>query len=211
MDAVEICRRIHEALDALPRWHEPSQNLPLKGIYFFYEDGEMCSHTGKHRIVRVGIHGERSSLRKRLMQHYRLNREGSVFRKHLGSALLKKAGVVDNEIREWNKKRRSLRWAEFKDTEREVSKLLRSKFFFRVVSVEDPNERKRLEVKLIATLASCPSCKPSDSWLGQFAWNEKVKRSGLWNSNFVYSPTEISREDVATFEQLACETSISHI
>jgi len=154
----------------------------------------------------VGIHGERATLQKRLKQHYRLNREGSVFRKHLGTALLKKKGLLDDKIIEWKKGRKSLRWNDFKGVEDEVSGILHSKFFFKVVAIPDIRERKAFEEKLIATLASCPQCKPSEGWLGRFAWSEKVRRSGLWNSNYVDSENKIDVDDLESLKQLVRQT-----
>ena len=202
MDAFEACKQIHSALENLTKYHEPSIELPQNGIYFFYEAGEVCSHTGKSRVVRVGTHGERATLRKRLRQHYRLNREGSVFRKHLGTALLKRKGLLDEEITEWRKGRKSPRWSDFKGTEDEVSRLLRSNFFLRVVTVDNFEEREVLEEKLIASLAACPQCRPSEGWLGRFAWSERVRRSGLWNSNYVYSENRMDVSDLERFRKL---------
>ena len=158
------------------------------------------------RIVRVGIHGKKATLRKRLRQHYRLNREGSVFRKHLGTALLKRKGFPDDEIIEWKKGRKSPRWSDFKDVEDEVSQILRSRFFFRVVAVDDVAERKTLEEKLIASLAACPHCRPSEGWLGRFAWSEKIRRSGLWNSNHVNSENKMDVDDLERLKQLVRQT-----
>jgi len=206
LNIAETCGQIHKTLEALPKYSEPLTDLPRNGIYCFYEDSEVCSHTGRPRIVRVGIHGERATLRKRLKQHYELNREGSVFRKHLGTALLKKKGHTDEEITEWRKGRRSQRWSDFKDTEDEIKQLLQSKFFFRVISVDSVDEREVLEEKLIASLAACPQCEPSEDWLGRFAWNEKVRRSGLWNSDHVDSENKMNSKDLERLNQLVKQT-----
>ncbi len=206
LNLTEPCKQTHRALQSLWKYYEPATNLPQNGIYFFYEEGEFCSHTGKARIVRVGTHGERATLRKRLRQHYRLNREGSVFRKHLGTALLKKKGFLDDQISEWRKGRKSKRWNDFKDTEDEICQLLRSKFFFRVIAVDSANERKILEEKLIASLAVCSECKPSTGWLGRFAWSKKIRKSGLWNSNYVDSENKMDAEDLERLRQLVRQT-----
>jgi len=79
MNIIEACKQIHEILESLPRWSEPSNHLPKNGIYFFYEEGEITPHTGKQRIVRVGTHGASRTLKQRLKNdHYRGNREGSI-------------------------------------------------------------------------------------------------------------------------------------
>ena len=40
------CRVIHEILESLPEYDykTPPFELPTNGIYFFYEDGEFCTH-----------------------------------------------------------------------------------------------------------------------------------------------------------------------
>lgn len=222
MQEREACKRIHKVLESLPKWREPSYDMPKNGIYFFYEEGESTPHTGKQRIVRVGTHGTKKgirrvrTLRQRLRDHYKdyknhtCPREGSIFRKHLGSALLKRAGGSERLIKEWMRGRKSLLWDtknEFKETEQKVGEVLRSRFFFRVIHVNNAEERKVFEKKLIATISACPVCRPSEKWLGNFARSEKVRRSGLWNSNFVDSPARLTEKDLMRLEQLACETS----
>jgi hypothetical protein len=48
-----------------------------------------------------------------------------------------------------------------------------------------------MEEKLVATVSLCPICKPSEDWLGKYAYSEKVRSSGLWNSSYVF-------EEIAT-------------
>jgi len=208
MDVAEACKQIHEILDVLLRWYKPSNSLPTNGIYFFYEEGELSAHNGKQRIVRVGTHGQSRTLKQRLgNDHYNGNREGSVFRKHLGTALLKRTGAPDTRISEWRKKRKkSPHWKEFEGTEREVDETLRSRFFFRVIDIDNVDERQMFEEKIIATISACPVCRPSEKWLGNFAWSEKVRRSGIWNSNFVYSHARLTEKDLMRLKQLAYET-----
>lgn len=83
---------------------------------------------------------------------------------------------------------------------------LKTKFFYRVIRVENIIERKAFEEKLIATIAACPVCRPSQDWLGWFAWSEKVRKSGLWNSNFINSPARFGEKDLTRLEQLAKES-----
>ncbi len=207
MDSAEACGKIHKFLESLPIWKEPSDNLPRSGICFFYEAGEYTSHTNGFRIVRVGTHGAGRTLRHRLNDHYFGNREGSIFRKHLGSALLKISGAPDEHIREWMKRRKgNVNWHKFDSVENEVSAVLRSKFHFRVVKVDDVYERENFEEKIIATIVACPVCKPSENWLGRFAWSIKVRTSGLWNSNYVNSSRKMKESDLALFEQRIRET-----
>jgi hypothetical protein len=71
---------------------------PAQGVYFFFEDGELRSDSGRGlRVVRVGTHGLKegsaTTLWRRLAQHGGVrrsgggNHRGSVFRLHLGTAL----------------------------------------------------------------------------------------------------------------------------
>jgi hypothetical protein len=120
--------------------------------------------------------------------------------------LLKLAGADEDRIREWRRGRKSKFWGEFEEIEKEVSEVLRSKFFFRVIPTNSAEERKEFEEKIIATISACPVCKPSEKWLGNFAWSEKVRRSGLWNSNFVDSFKRLTEEDLMRLKQLAFKT-----
>lgn len=205
MQVEKACGRLHEMLESLTRWFKPSVNLPSTGIYFFYEEGETSPHTGKQRIVRVGTHGASRILKRRLRDHYNGNREGSVFRKHLGTALLRRGGASESQIREWRRGRRSRFWNEFEKQEREVDEVIRSKFFFRVIRVADVKERRVFEEKAIATLSACSVCRPSERWLGHYAWSEKVRRSGLWNSDFVDSPARLTEKDLVKPKRLVFE------
>jgi hypothetical protein len=80
----------------------------LSGVYFFFEDGEGRTGTGNgQRVVRVGTHGlksgSRSTLWSRLRQHRGSeqggNQRGSIFRRHVGAALMQAGRHVS--IDEW--------------------------------------------------------------------------------------------------------------
>ena len=71
---------------------------PLRGVYFFFEDGERWTDSGTGpRIVRVGTHAlilkSRTTLWNRLSQHRGVratgggNHRGSILRSHVGTAL----------------------------------------------------------------------------------------------------------------------------
>jgi hypothetical protein len=76
----------------------PRSKMPPRGIYFFFEPGEFRSGNDRiPRVVRVGTHavstGSKSTLRGRLKQHLGTragggNHRGSIFRLHVGAALL---------------------------------------------------------------------------------------------------------------------------
>ena len=73
---------------------------PRRGVYFFFETGEHRENCSSPRVVRVGTHGLRpssSTLWGRLSQHRGSagggfpgggNHRGSIFRLHVGEALL---------------------------------------------------------------------------------------------------------------------------
>lgn len=64
---------------------------PKRGVYFFFERGEF-RRNGRPRVVRVGTHGVAQSVKSTLWGRLRTHRSGnqgsSVFRRHVGSALM---------------------------------------------------------------------------------------------------------------------------
>ena len=89
--------------------------------------------------------------------------------------------------------------------EEEVSAYLSERAYFRCVRVDDIDLRKRLEKALIATVAQCPVCRPSDTWLGKYAYAGQVWSTGLWNAQHTGDrPT--SDEDLRHFDALAQES-----
>src|SRR5688572_8529664 len=75
-----------------------------RGVYFFFEPGEFRkANPQQMRVVRVGTHairtGSKSTLWNRLRQHRGTdkgtgNHRGSIFRLHVGNALLAKSGNI---------------------------------------------------------------------------------------------------------------------
>ena len=144
---------------------------------------------------------------RRLRNHYSGRKNGSVFRKLLGGALIRRRdpdspcllpapgrGHWELQDAKTCERCRSL--------EEEVSQLLRSSFRFRCVEVVDQAERNELESVLIATIAACPVCGPSATWLGYHAYSDKARSSGLWNSRDVGGPT-ITAHQLERFRSLA--------
>jgi len=203
------CERIHRILERLPEHSSPDGDIPSNGLYFFYEDGEICPHTGKPRIVRVGNHPRsQNGLRNRLKMHYGGNKNSSVFRKFLGGAILRKRNpnypCLQPGPGKGHWERQDEKTCELcRPIENEVTELLKKNFKFRCVEIVDKDERNDMEKKLIATLSKCPQCGPSNRWLGLWAYNEKVKSSGLWNSDYVDEPYEMTPSDLEKFEGYA--------
>jgi hypothetical protein len=85
------CCEIHRILGRLPLYRSVEEVRFADGIYFFYEDGESSAHTNDGRIVRVGTHPVPNRLPIRLGNHYNGSKKNSVFRKHLGGALMRRS------------------------------------------------------------------------------------------------------------------------
>ena len=86
---------------------------PPQGVYFFFEDGENRADGGR-RVVRVGTHAltatSKATLWGRLSQHRGHlagrnpgggNHRGSVFRRHVGAALIRRGGLPDDLLASW--------------------------------------------------------------------------------------------------------------
>jgi hypothetical protein len=176
---------------------------PRHGVYFFYEDGEDRAD-GSRRVVRVGTHAlnatSQTSMWARLRQHRgRLggrnpgggNHRASIFRAHVGTALIRSGDWPDGLLQAWASSPRSPEWADLEDqVERQVSHHIRAMPF---LWLPVPNrssgasDRGYIEKNSIALL-SCRTGgtdRPSSGWLGHHANSEKVRQSGLWNSNHV--------------------------
>ncbi len=209
--AEDACHQIHSALRALPLLASPG-DVPFRdGPYFFYEDGETSEHAADGRVVRVGNHPRSvGRLVQRLRNHYSGRKNGSVFRKFLGGALLRSrdpnSPCLAPSPGKGHWEHQDDKACELcKPLEEEVSQLLRSSFRFCCVEVVDQTERNELESVLIATIAACPVCGPSAAWLGRHAYSEKVRSSGLWNSDDVGGPT-ITAHQLERFQSLARAT-----
>lgn len=189
-------------------------SLPNNGIYFFYEDGEHWGHGGrKPRVVRVGTHKD-GNFRSRIAEHFLLDErrmnfdamkpaphERSIFRKHLGAALLNKHS--DPYLAVWNNidftpratrdQHGHLRdIVKEKAIESEITALLREHFFFRYVVVAQESLRmgiSGIEKKLIGTVAQCSECRSSHVWLGNQSPRPQIRGSGLWLIHHLKAPT----------------------
>ena len=175
---------------------------PMRGVYFFMEDSELRSHTGRgSRIVRVGTHAlktrSRTTLWKRLSQHKGRarsgsgNHRGSIFRLIVGTALIDKNGY---DFPTWDD-RRSSAPAEIRAAERalecEVSKTVGAMRFVWLPIEDDPGPQskrgyvERNAIALLSNFGKEPIDPPSSSWLGHHCNRQRVKASGLWNANHV--------------------------
>lgn len=162
---------------------------PERGVYFFFEHGEERRNCNGLRVIRVGTHGvsvgSRTSLWDRLRQHKGTqkgaypdggNHRGSIFRLHVGTALLNQGGYPE-ELREtWGKRGtadRKVRGNEY-ILECAVSSYIRNLPLLWLNVLDDPgsgSDRKLIEANAVALLSNYrkPSDPPSPTWLGRSA------------------------------------------
>ena len=184
---------------------------PRRGVYFFFEAGEMRSSPGGGlRVVRVGTHalraGSRSSLWGRLAQHRGAlsgtgNHRGSIFRLLIGAALARRHGIELPPSWEVGGDRRAaasklgMSPAEITRAEAElearVSRYIGDMPFLWLDVDDDPgpsSDRGLIERNAIALLSAYrvpASDPPSPDWLGGLCNRNRVRASGLWNNNHV--------------------------
>lgn len=190
MNLKQMHRRVDEVYDLmqqLPRFDHltPKERLPANGIYIFFEQAESVVWRGKRvpRIVRIGTHNKDGRFPGRIRQHFgrvnsfRGSKNGSVFRKHVGSALLRMAEQQDPRLELWLGQKGGSNM----EVEEQVSRELRENFTFSCIRVDDAADRLNLEKGLIALLARYSPLKPSRDWLGHHAASKKIRECGLWN------------------------------
>lgn len=195
--SIALTRAIHVLAADLPRFNHGflPQELPPNGIYLFFERGETVEVDGNcvERIVRIGTHRANHRLPRRLRQHFTGNRRGSVFRRHIGGALLTESNADDHRLPVWINQK----GGPVPEVEIAVSEVLRDRFTFSCIRVDDAAERLNLERGLIALLTQRPLGAPSPGWLGRYAVREAVRESGLWNTQHVgaepLGPNELVR------------------
>jgi hypothetical protein len=179
-------------------------NWPSRGVYFFREPGE-TRRDGSERIVRVGTHAVSAHAKSKLWGRLRAHRggrdgggnhRGSIFRLHVGVALLVRGG---DSLPSWSVGHSAGREVRDKETihERLVSAHIGSMSVLWVDVGDEPgplSARARLERNAIALLSNSmdPMDPPSEGWLGLNSPREEIRNSGLWNLNYVrdqYDPT----------------------
>ena len=178
---------------------------PVSGVYFFFEAGELRADGVTPRVVRVGTHRLRpssSTLWGRLSQHRGNvgaarpgggNHRGSIFRLHVGTALLKAGDWRDDVRASWG--RGSSAGANVCDAEYELEGAVSAHIGAMPLlwlPIDDPasaaSDRGVVEAGSIALLSNydrTPLDPPSPHWLGRDADGPDVVRSGLWNVNHV--------------------------
>lgn len=182
---------------------------PKRGVYFFFEPGEKRSSGPGLRIVRVGTHALKKHSRTTLWHRLRAHRgplggkragggnhRGSIFRLHVGTAVLRKEGL-EERYPTWGVG--SSAPVEVEDhehhIEKKVSQHIRAMPFLWLKVDDAPgpqSQRAYLEQNSIALLSNHSKLgtdaaidPPSTDWLGFYCNSEKIRLSGLWNADHV--------------------------
>ncbi|WP_182882066.1 MULTISPECIES: hypothetical protein [unclassified Microbispora] len=187
---------------------------PPHGVYFFFQDGETRADGARPRVVRVGTHAltptSRTTLWTRLAQHRGQisgtnpgggNQRGSIFRRHVGYALLASGDWPSEIAQSWPKTHVTARQRQAESPLELAVTALIAAMPLLWLDVPDRDIRRKIEANSIALLSRRIGGidPPSPTWLGLHAANDKVRSSGLWNSNHVddeYDPAFLDDMDV---------------
>lgn len=167
-----------------------SSDCPKQGVYIFFDPLDESSSNFK-RVVRVGTHavssGSRSTLWSRLKAHRGTsdggNHRSSIFRLHVGAALIAKLHL---DCPTWGVGQSASR--EVVEAERFVERLVSDyigKLLVTWVEIDDPasrtSDRLIVEESLIALFAASDQEHRGESWLGDYSPKREIISSGLWN------------------------------
>ena len=211
MDRVDVTRGFYALLEELEHNVDGRRRLadatgrirwPNRGVYFIFEPGERRSSSGTgSRVVRVGTPalrpGSGSTVWGRLRQHRGTlnppggNHRGSIFRKLAGDAMTTQTPSLQIATRgEKDSTPRDIR-----DLERPMERLVSQRIGEMSVlflPVEDEPGRdsvrgfiERNAIALLIGYVGASIDPPSLGWLGHNSTHDRVKRSGLWNNNYV--------------------------
>lgn len=179
------CAILHRIFNSSKRYsYDEIKEIPYEnGIYLVFEKDEFYKEYD--RIVRVGTHDSQDRLKARLKNHFiNENKDGSIFRKNIGLALLNKR--KDDYKNTWvlgtskEENKCKVDYDRQKEIEKEVTEFLRSNFTFTCFQVDDKELRLRLEKGIISTLNNCEDFRPCNEWVGRYHPNSKISESGLW-------------------------------
>lgn len=188
------------------------QDWPQRGVFFLREPGEFRKNdVHVPRVVYVGTHavnvGSKSTMWQRLRAHKGHadgggNHRGSIFRLHVGTALLNREPEGAAAIPTWghgSTAPKEVRSAE-QDHERRVSAHIGWMSLLWVGVRDEPgpdSERTYIKRNSIALLSNQlhPVDRPSREWLGLHSPRDRIRHSGLWNLDSVeddYDPEFLS-------------------
>lgn len=184
---------------------------PVRGMYFFFEPGEVRSDSGNGpRIVRIGTHAlsptSRTTLWARLANHQGQrsgsgNHRGSIFRLLIGTALKAKDGTTlpvswgiggdpGDAARRLGVARDAVITGEA-SLETAVSRYIGAMPFLWLAIDDAPGAAslrgyvERNTIALLSNAAGEAVDPPSPIWLGRYCDRERVQRAGLWNQRHV--------------------------
>lgn len=196
-DLTDLYRLIRKARgdgDVFPFSALSSKKLPGRGVYIFLDTAERNFLGDNFRIVRIGTHavsiGSKASLKDRLKNHLGPqsgigNHRGSVFRRHIGAALLNADGAV---LPSWGIGQHAASEVQRLEAEHErrvTDYISRLEVF--IIPVDDKptkhSMRAHVESQLIGLCSEELMCidKPSRAWLGLHSPEKDIVQSGLWN------------------------------
>lgn len=188
-------REIHRIVQTLPKYNYLTiDQVPFEeGVYFMVDKNE--EFCGYPRIVRVGTHKGDGRLKKRLGQHFMTeDKNGSILRKYVGSALLSQN--KDDYLKIWEYNSRSTKvykqWQsdininKERATELRVSKYLRESINFYCIDIKQSAERLKFKESVLRSLYDDESFRATESWLGGFNPELHIGTYGLWNEELRY-------------------------
>lgn len=178
-----------------------AMDWPEMGLYFFFETKEFrLSDVEQNRVVRVGTHtvstGSKSTLWGRLRTHRggvngSGNHRGSIFRLHVGAALINQSSgqIIVPTWGHGQSATADVRFLEV-DLEKKVSEYIGAMSLLWLAIEDQPgptSDRAYIEQNAIALLAgkTGPMDLASTSWLGWHSARDAIRKSGLWNVNYV--------------------------
>lgn len=189
---------------------------PDRGVYFFFAPEETRTSSDQQRLTRIGTHavssGSGTTLWNRLRTHRGANsgsyagggnHRGSVFRKRIGEALIKRENLAD-EYPTWGEGSSAARERRLAEHEMEVrvSEYIRELPFLWVNIDDEPgpdSDRAYVErnvISLVSNYAKKSIDTRDESWLGKDSPRDEINQSGLWNIDHVaeeYDPVFLNR------------------
>ena len=185
--------QFEEKVGGLYSFSDDLIDLPDSGVEFYFEDEEVRTESNKLRVVRIGAS---NGIFDRLNNdHMGDNAKNSVFRRHIGKALLNRQEGVQNLYAE----NISNNIDDIIDEEM-VSEYLLSKIQFLILPVKDIS-LKFSAISLLSNYSTPDEVNPpTDEWLGNDSIksngrpNRKIRKSGLWNMKYVES-TNVDRQE----------------
>ena len=182
---MNLCKAVHLLFNMIPRMdYQMIAKIPFEdGIYIMFEKGQKQGDFD--RIVRVGTHTAEGRLKARLKDHFiSRNKDGSIFRKNVGKALLSKNNdpYLDLWTLDMSNKKNTATIDKVKEAEIEnaVSDYLHNNISFVCFPINNKEERLRIEEALIALLNCSDDFYPDNNWLGRYSPVDRINRSGLW-------------------------------